>query len=540
METNITRRRVMQMGIVGATGVGTLGVTSNTKYEMVGASRAFGIGPIDRGISIAAGYLVNEAIEYFTGDSTSADEYEGLEAEQVHTTIYEKALSMEGGDDTVLTMVNNRLNNTTDIAWTKAKKAGIEQFNLENSETEAETAAHSAVEDYYATIQRNLVNHWIEQMNKWEIIREQAQNTDGLSFVVGSNPVLYYNPSRDDVVDSRIETRTVNLVNGESISNVSGYGFVEENSGYPNSDTSQGIIFDQFETELTGASEFYIQPPDGVTGDNIPVLDITVGTEENEYDGFNGYRWRFVKADKRIETQVTELKDEVSTYITELYASDIAPGDIDLTNFLDPSEIASEYGTEDEDGNRHYGYAGAELAALGLSTNFNVQTDIQLVDDDITVKGQLFFDDPNLDIEPNVEYDPETISGAVFMAYEYEDENGEMQSDLAEVQQPFVVLKAVDLDTGEEVESIGAQNYVAQTSDVTATEEELEKINQLQTELAEQQEKIINLQEDDEESGGGIANPLEGNFLVRRYYGIPVWFYGAVGSLVAYTFGGSE
>ena len=486
-KSGYSRRDLLKIGggatALGATGMAVPGPQNPTQ-------RAEAIAPlVAAGAGAVAGYLLFEVVDHFTGDSVNTDELQSLDATSLHNQLYKDALSMAGSDDTVNTLIKNRLQDTQHVAWSKAKKAGVEQLNLGNPEADAQTAATDAVNTYYSTIQRNLLNHWQEQMNKWQDMETTANNHSNLSW----GTVFNMSASGTQWSPSVNSYPTVNttLLDGSTYNGITGIELKWYNSGYDPEYERYDILAVQG-TNNNNLETFAIVPPD--TGDSAsPLLGILSGGSNM----FNN-RWN------EIQNQASSIKSEVSTYITELY-SNFEPGEIDITNFLDPAQIAAEKATK-TNGEDLYGFAAAELAALGMHGNYNVKEEIYLVEDDRTVEGMLWFDDPSITLKVGTEYDPSLIAGGVVLAYEYtgtdKDGNEVKKADLTELKQKFAVVSAVNTKTGEKINEISHEEYVQQTSDVNVTQEELQKIRDLEKQIEKQRQEILNLQEDTSDGGG--------------------------------------
>ena len=74
--------------------------------------------------------------------------------------IKEQSLTMRTVDERVLTSIENNLANSETVAFAKGKIAALEKMNAEAPEADAVTALEEAVDDYYSTVEKNILTHW--------------------------------------------------------------------------------------------------------------------------------------------------------------------------------------------------------------------------------------------------------------------------------------------------------------------------------------------------------------------------------------------
>jgi hypothetical protein len=93
---------------------------------------------------------------------TSGDVGTGLSAEETNTQLYSYATGVTGNREVFKDTLDNYLNDTKTIARLEGKTAYVQALdnNSDLTKAEAKLEAIAAVEDYYATKQRQLINQW--------------------------------------------------------------------------------------------------------------------------------------------------------------------------------------------------------------------------------------------------------------------------------------------------------------------------------------------------------------------------------------------
>jgi hypothetical protein len=112
--------------------------------------------------------------------STTVDT-SGADAEQTEIDIYQSAQNSKAQAVSYQTTLNNYLEDTRTQARIIGKNAYIRALNNGSSQPAAETAAKSAVADYYSTKQVNLFNSWDARVSNIEYLRGVASSESGVS-----------------------------------------------------------------------------------------------------------------------------------------------------------------------------------------------------------------------------------------------------------------------------------------------------------------------------------------------------------------------
>jgi len=162
---DVNRRQFMHRvgaATLGASTVGAAGIRSSTQPAnafVISGSAALLVGGAIAGAAGGAGlaYLARDEIESVLGQGENLSGYTGKEA--LRTQIEEQSLSMQTVDERVFTSIENNLANSETVGFAKGKAGALEKMNAEAPEVDAVTAMEEAVDDYYSTIQKNILVH---------------------------------------------------------------------------------------------------------------------------------------------------------------------------------------------------------------------------------------------------------------------------------------------------------------------------------------------------------------------------------------------
>ena len=417
----------------------------------------------------AVGYATRYLQDFLTGDDFDAEAYDEASDEEIYNGQYETALSIQNTDETVLTTIQNNISFGKNAAFSEAKKAAIEQLNLDNGETAALDAAKEVNDEYWSIPQENLARHFDQQMS---IVKNM--------FSVQNN----FRMDRDDGTGGAqtdimyIGESNAHLLNGGSYRSLR----------YSDNEKSMWV-FRSVEYSMLRLESHYDK------------------TALSFFDGF-----AYASIWDSIEENHQEVADNIEEWVPTV-AEEYESGDISLADVISPSDIANN--ASDEDG---FSYAAADLASLGLST-IGGNWDIHLEEADVVVRGTIYLlTDETLTTGQT--YSPGSIAGPVYLAYEWEDgqfDDEPAGSDLIELEQDFTILGGtsgewVEDEDGErvyEIQSIGEGEEISFTetyqtttdTDIEAFREELQTLRERNQELEEQQL---------EAAGGGGAIDLSG------------------------------
>jgi len=479
----------------GAAATAAFGSQAAPQFSPVDrAAAALPLAPIAGG-GFALTYLAQEAVDSYTGDSRDYSSYTGGEA--LHAEIHKGAVEMQSADERVMTGIENNIENSQNVALTKGKNAIIEEMNAGNPESDAQDAMQSAIDDYFSTIQENILTHWKEQARQIQHhasqvdahedlttndgnVFQQTQSGGGTFSVsddTGSDGEAIYALINDNTGQSDYERRSIELLNGDEVDDV------------PVSSTSHG-----YTAPATGLDD--VNYGDGY---NAPLV-----TEDAESDDGAGYLIsdRFNDAWDSLLAERDDVNGQLSGFVTDVY-DNWEPDDIPTEDLVDPVTASTEL-RQDYD---NMAAQGAHASLLGIPTTAD-QTMLLTVtdndDEDWEVWADLYTDHVPEDadgeevgFESGETYHPDEWDKPVYIAYDYVDADGNEQSDFTQIENQFTVELIEDSDGNEVDEPVQTRSRNNQSSDV----------DELQNELQALREDWVEMQEDaqEEDDGGSIV-----------------------------------
>lgn len=529
-------RRTFLRGTAAAAGtVATVGYAHRGGYAPIGRVEA--VAPIVVGgivVAGAVGYLAGRAItEYTTGDDVEGlENYSGADA--LTDEWYLRAKSMVGADDTVFTVMKNRLADAQNVAWSKAKLATVEALEAGKSKADTKADAYAQNDEFYTVLQTNLINHWNEQVNKLEnaVQTYEAHSTattgDGLKVTLngGTDQV----PASADFATTAKTLLDGSTMNVHEMTTSTGLYLYD----YEWNDTYSPIEVTAFDSAGTSLAMY-----------QITHNSTTYDAATDEADVYpRVYLWN------EIQNQHASMETNIGLFVDDMYAS-YQQGDIEPADLIDAATFAGEMAAKSDD---HFSYAAADLAALGLPMDIDGTHRIRLEDTGVEVEGLLATSDDTFTATVGTTYDPSVdVSGQVYMAYNVDTGQGTVDpadynvgvdggvvtmlvephadteyvikttagetatavtadwtdngdgtwsadvsaqlnenitevdsityhattagSHMTQVEEPFTILEYTDKD-GNQLSEVSYESYNHQTSDVNLTKEELEKILQ--------------------------------------------------------------
>ena len=148
---------------------------------------------------------------------------------------------------------------------------------------------------------------------------------------------------------------------------------------------------------------------------------------------------------------------------------------------------------------------------MGLEADTQSRTTVHLLNDDIYLNGSLYLKtDSGPSLAVGQTYSPSSFTGPVYLAYnDYSGENPDLEtSGVITVDQQFELTQAIGSDGAElaTVEYTSEDGQQTTSTDTAELKEELDRLNELQTELQEEQKEIAA----DSGGGGGAGGFLDG------------------------------
>lgn len=536
-QTRLSRRGFIRTTVGAATAGGVIYGSGKVapRYSPIGTADA--IAPAVVGgvvVAGAVGYLAGRAIEkYMTGDDVEGlDNYTGAGALKDEVTM--RAKSMKGADDTVFTVLQNRLADSKNVAWSRCKLQIVDDLNAGLAKADVKANAWDELAAFYSVLQKNLANHWTEQFNKLENAWATFDSHADVDTTLPEGMYVSLDGGSDQVISaSDWIAQDYTLLDGTTLT-------------VKNCDASSGIYLD---TTKDGSGNSYPR--------TWLAVEDSAGANTNVYQGMYDSSQGETAAEQQpaqylwgeIQTVHSNMKTNVGTFVDDIYAS-YQQGDIDTADLIDASTFAGEMAAKEDE---HFSYAAADLAALGLPMDLDGTHRIRLEDTGAEVEGLLATSDDTFTATVGTTYDPSTdINGQVYLAYNVETGEGTVDSadynsgvdggqvtllvephanteyvikttagemataptstwvdngdgtwtadvsdqlneaitnvesityvadgvsgsNMMEVTEPFTILEYTDKD-GNKLNEVNYESYNHQTSDVSLTEEELKKL----------------------------------------------------------------
>jgi hypothetical protein len=171
-------------------------------------------------------------------------------------------------------------------------------------------------------------------------------------------------------------------------------------------------------------------------------------------------------------------------------------GEIDTTDVLSPSEIAGQAATN-YSSTGYYGFAAAELAALGNAGSLNHSHTVERYNGE-TLDGTLFYtgqDSVTFSLDDT--YDPADYSGSFLMA---------TNDGIVELTRPFTITDQVNTRTDETVGNVDAERYVYDRTSADQFKEALDQLQQVRQSFEDSESRATGIGI----SGDGFLGDLAG------------------------------
>jgi len=405
-KSGLSRRDLLRRSAVGATTVG--GVSAGAiRFDHGPVQESEAIAPAVAaggvGASAAVGWTLRET-EILGSDSPPEGLTSGALQSQVFDTVSARA------SNNLSTIIDNKniIDGIGHTAWADGKIAAIDALNEQSSESEVLDAAQSEVDDYFTTVQENLLKSWNESLRElYNLLEAQAEHED-LSRTTGfdANKSLgnqYQSEQGWDIVLDNVDRE---LANGSEMS------------------------MHQVESESSSSDEDYrtTQDPvdDGPADDerNASWVSITYSYDDRETDEYILLpEWQDIYSD--IQDEYEDVSEGIDLWVGEIYG-DVQSGDLDTEELLTPREQA-ELTSEDED----FPQAIADLRALNVSVDLEREAEIYLPDISATLYGQLAYSGEETlevgEIDPDATDDDDEplYPGTIYFNYDASQGQGE-------------------------------------------------------------------------------------------------------------------
>jgi hypothetical protein len=366
------------------------------------------------------------------------EDMEKSDANQTKVDIYNAGLEQHAQSDVAMATRENYVNDTESVAWMKAESAIAEAYENGSSKAVAKSRARTAIAEYYAVKQHNLLESWDVSINSYETLWTVAQNESGIT----QGPF-------DDIFTS----------------NLAGDGFVTHNGTY-NTDgryypglrdiRNQNVSLVNGSTKEVRSLRFETYDTDDNHWDNYATMSVHPGMSEGNFSGtgaahVNGegyfetgypgnYNYelhylainppnsnyneavylrpgRYWEVYDRIETQNTNLQNEVGAFVNNTW-TEYNSGKINSSDVLNRNTQMFEYGTTATSSEGSLYDSVAALSSMGLDTpTLNGTGTMTVTHDNVQYHGLVMAREaPNGTWKANTTYNGSNIAGPVFIA----------------------------------------------------------------------------------------------------------------------------
>ena len=390
-----------------------------------------------------------------------------LQIQSVNTTDqgnldnYAMAVSVQDNAEGYRTSHSNRLEDTKSVAWSKAKIAAVEAMNDGKSEAEAQVAAKQAVQSYYSTMEYNTVQQWNTYVDQISYVNASSVDVRG----------YHTSGSTSGPADiGNVSNTTYTLLNGTD---------VQMREFYHSGDGGVWVSLHDAET---------------------PTNDATVHVEVDDPTQ-DGGQWEDILMPKPWGTltddmvsQSNTVQSNIDAYISSVY-TEYTEGELNASDAIDPQTLAQEASTN-YNSTGYYGYAAANLAALGYSGNLSASHTVEVYNSTGTTvanySGTLFYTGDDVDrFNTSQNYTFSNLSGTVYMAVQ----SGEKASirDLSEDGSEMRITEATNTKTKESLNATKIETKTYSTHNASNLQSELDQLQELRQDIQEMQ------------AGGGVG-----------------------------------
>lgn len=425
-----------------------------------------------RGYLESAWQAITGTYEYNTGRCHEAAAHQNASAADIYASGLALA-DMQQGQQVAL---GNNLEYSRTVVRASAKAEALRQFQNGSNESVAMAAVNDTIEEYYATLQANLLETHEAQLAQVEY-NLNAENQEGVN-------VLWFEGSNNN-----LEPWGEQLDLAWSLSSGS-----DGLAAWQNYSTSlvngTTVNYTGFTQEGGGEYEFLDTVDD--------TAEIGVSPDQNEANVYLAYDGEYYKESwNEIESLTTGVKSNASTYVSNLYATYDNYSDMNISEVIDPLTMAQEFNTN-LNTTGSYGWQAAEIGLTGIEGSVNESFTIQYTPfsnhTPVNMPANL-----NVTSEPSYRYQTGqtvNISGTFFTSWAPSSTNGSFVTGTtyntsnanspvmfivqtqngthtAELDGEFTITELTDVTTGESLNETTLETKNQQTFNASSTREEL-------------------------------------------------------------------
>jgi hypothetical protein len=442
-------------------------------------------------------------VDVLTGKLDKSSKCEAMElvANTTWADTYASGLAQSDLGQAGRTPISNHLEDSKTYARTIVKTEAVRAFNNDTlTKAEIKDRVNQSVEDYYATMQKNLERTYRANVNQaWYAYkaREQAGLNEGVLAVqhhydtpiedsTQSDTLRNWFNSSDGTYTYKKTTVNVTLVNGETIETTSVKALVNDYTMYT-SPANQSIP----DPDLNpGTLAMYAGDPDANWANPVDAYNYNT---TNSIEIYDGYDYRTLWAD--INSTADGVKANGDQYVDSLFTTYNRSEGVNVTEVLSPNDLASQWNTEYESTGQ-YGWMAAQLGLTDLQGNVSSSFEIEYtprsnhtptslgLGGNETTYAFTSGTTANLSGTLMTDWAPTSTNGAFVQGSTYDtadatapvlfiEQVNSTESRVVELDGTFTVTSMTNVQTGDSVNETTLDEQTQQTWNVSSTEDEL-------------------------------------------------------------------
>jgi len=456
------------------------GETFHTKVGTTGGDSDLTCDVSDK-IADVVGYV--DSLDCTAQPGTTTVNTTGTDAQQTKLDIYQSAQNSKAQADNYQTTLDNYLSDTKTQARIIGKNAYIRSLNNGSSKAAAKTEAKTAVRDYYAVKQSNLVTQWNTQANNILYLRSVAEGESGIAddYVRMQQQDLSEGGYTINMHLTGDRTTTLTLVNGSTVQNREYLAVDKSDDG--SITNRQDVTFN-----LTTGDR-----PDGAAPHGMMVLSHDGQASKIQAQDFSAYKTQW----DAIKSQSSTVVADMDTLAENTYSA-YQNGEINNSDLVDPYVLASQQSAGDD----FQGWTAAQLTLLGTNSpdNFDQIGSFNVTTGDGTQYEGVLFSQENPasgQFENGTTYNTSNIGGTQYV----------VTSDrIVELDGEFTI-DSISTQDGQTVQNVTIQKTTYETSNVTELKQQYEDLAYKRAQI-EAREKALRQSAGGGFLGGGSVPPV--------------------------------
>jgi len=302
---------------------------------------------------------------------------------------YASGLALNDHMESSRVVAENHVEDSKTYARTIVKTEAVQAFNNGSSESEINTIVNDSVEDYYATMERNLLTT-VSSINNQLYYQAQASHDVGSNRAIVIHPQMATSPTHPDgtydytvtnisrattadpylssevTAFNGIETinTTYSLVNGKEYNFTVLGNYDSGEGGWAWTSDPTGTVTGNYGPHDVS---FWVQDPNN-PGDGTSSPDVTTLTQDNVVKTYD--RGKFDNSLQKIKVASQNVKVEGEQFVDLLFANYNQSEGVPIQDVLNPNDLTSQWNT-DYNTTGYYGWIASTLGLTGLEGNIN-------------------------------------------------------------------------------------------------------------------------------------------------------------------------